>query len=181
MGRALRRIPAWAWLAAIVVGSTVFRAILARDLVAPFIMVDELIWAELARGIADDGEATIRGEPNPDYSVVYSLLLSPAYALFDGLPASYAAVKTINAFVMSLAAVPAYFLARRLVTQWLALLGALLAVAVPSLAYTGTVRGVASGCAPSPTSGASSRSTSSRATESGSPSPTWCGRPSRRG
>ena len=102
-------------------------------------MVDELIWSELARGIADDGEATIRGEPNPDYSIVYSLLLSPAYALFDGLPASYAAVKTINAFVMSLAAVPAYFLARRLVTQWLALLGALLAVAVPSLAYTGTV------------------------------------------
>ena len=139
MGRAVRRIPAWAWLAAIVVGSTVFRALLARDLVAPFIMVDELIWSELARGIADDGEATIRGEPNPDYSVVYSLLLSPAYALFDGLPASYAAVKTINAFVMSLAAVPAYFLARRLVTQWLALLGALLAVAVPSLAYTGTV------------------------------------------
>ncbi len=139
MGRAVRRIPAWAWLTAIVVGSTVFRALLARDLVAPFIMVDELIWSELARGIADDGEATIRGEPNPDYSIVYSLLLSPAYALFDGLPASYAAVKTINAFVMSLAAVPAYFLARRLVTQWLALLGALLAVAVPSLAYTGTV------------------------------------------
>ena len=139
MGRAVRRLPAWAWLTAIVVGSTVFRALLARDLVAPFIMVDELIWSELARGIADDGEATIRGEPNPDYSIVYSLLLSPAYALFDGLPGSYAAVKTVNAFVMSLAAVPAYFLARRLVTQWLALLGALLAVAIPSLAYTGTV------------------------------------------
>src|SRR5262249_40677371 len=37
------------------------------------------------------------------------------------------------------AAVPAYLLARRVVGQWLALLAALLAVSVPSLAYTGTV------------------------------------------
>ena len=40
---------------------------------------------------------------------------------------------------MSLAAIPAYFLARRVVGTSLSLLAALLAVAVPSLAYTGTV------------------------------------------
>ena len=40
---------------------------------------------------------------------------------------------------MSLAAVPAYFLARRVAREGLALLAALLAVAIPSLAYTGTV------------------------------------------
>src|SRR3954453_18094061 len=40
---------------------------------------------------------------------------------------------------MSLAAVPAYALARRLVSQPLALLAALLAVAVPSLVYTGVL------------------------------------------
>ena len=40
---------------------------------------------------------------------------------------------------MSLAAVPAFFLARRVVREALALLAALLAVAIPSIAYTGTV------------------------------------------
>ena len=40
---------------------------------------------------------------------------------------------------MSLAAVPAYFLARRVVGKWPALLAALLAVAVPSMVYTATV------------------------------------------
>lgn len=129
----------WAWLAAIVVSSAVFRAVVGRGIVAPFVFVDELIWSEVARGIADEGRPLLRGEPDPGYSLVYPLLVSPAYALFDWLPQSYAAVKTLNAFVMSLAAVPAYYLARRVVSEPLALLGALLAVAIPSLAYTGTV------------------------------------------
>jgi hypothetical protein len=48
-------------------------------------------------------------------------------------------VKTLNALVMSLAAIPAYFLARRVVGPWLSLLAAVLAVSLPSLVYTGTV------------------------------------------
>ena len=139
MGRALRRIPTWAWLAAIVVGSTILRAVLARDLVAPFIMVDEIIWSEVARGIADAGEPLLRDEPDPGYSVVYPLLISPVYSLFESLPDAYAGVKTVNAFMMSLAAVPAFFLARRVVRDGLALLAALMSVAIPSMAYTGTV------------------------------------------
>ena len=139
MGRALRRIPTWAWLATIVVGSTIVRAILARDLVAPFIMVDEIIWSEVARGIADAGEPLLRDEPDPGYSIVYPLLISPVYALFESLPDAYAGVKTLNALVMSLAAVPAFFLARRVVRDGLALLAALMAIAIPSMAYTGTV------------------------------------------
>jgi hypothetical protein len=136
---ALRRIPAWAWLAAIVGASTAVRAWLATGLVAPFIMVDEIIWSEVARGIADAGEPLLRDEPDPGYSIVYPLLISPVYALTDGLVDAYAGVKTLNAAVMSLAAIPAFFLARRVVSSGLALLAALMAVAVPSLAYTGTV------------------------------------------
>ena len=139
MGRALRRIPSWAWLAAIVAVSTSFRAVLARDMVAPFILVDEIIWSEIARGIADAGEPLIRGEPDPGYSIVYPLLISPVYALFENLVDAYAGVKTLNSFVMSLAAVPAFFLARRVVRDGLALLAAVMTVAVPSMAYTGTV------------------------------------------
>ena len=139
MGRALRSIPTWAWLAAIVVGSTLVRAILGRDLVAPFIMVDEIIWSEVARGIADAGEPLLRDEPDPGYSLVYPLLISPVYALTDGLVDAYAGVKTLNALLMSLAAVPAFLLARRVVRDGLALLAALMAIAIPSMAYTGTV------------------------------------------
>ncbi len=139
MGRALRRIPTWAWLAAIVGVSAAVRAVLSRDIVAPFILVDELIWSELARGFADAGEPLLRGEPDTGYSVVYPLVLSPVYALFDGLPGAYDAAKVLNSLTFSLAAVPAFFLARRVVRDHLALLAALLAVAVPSAAYTGTV------------------------------------------
>jgi Dolichyl-phosphate-mannose-protein mannosyltransferase len=139
LGRALGRIPTWAWLTAIVAGSAVVRAVMSRGIVAPFILVDELIWSELARGIADAGKPLIRGEPEYSYSLGYPLVLSPVYALFDSLPAAYDAVKVLNSVAMSLAAVPAYFLARRVVNEPLALLAALLAVAVPSVAYTGTV------------------------------------------
>ena len=139
MGRTLRRVPVWAWLAAIVVGSATFRAVLGHGIVAPFIMVDEVIWSEVARGLADAGEPLLRDEPDPGYSILYPLLISPAYALFESLPDAYAAVKTLNAVVMSLAAIPAFLLAQRVVKEGLALLAALLAVALPSLAYTGTV------------------------------------------
>ena len=134
-----RRIPAWIWLGGIVVASTVFRALLSRDIVAPFVIVDEVIWSELARGIASVGKPLVRGHADPGYGAVYPLLISPAYALFDRLPEAYAAVKVINSLVMSLAAIPAFFLARRVVREPLALLAALSAVALPSLAYTGTV------------------------------------------
>ncbi|HUF01386.1 MAG TPA: glycosyltransferase family 39 protein [Gaiellaceae bacterium] len=134
-----RQVPVWVWLTAIVACSGLFRAVIGRGVAAPFIFVDELIWAELARGIAEAGEPLVRGEPESGYSLVYPLVLSPLYALFDTLPAAYEAVKALNAFVMSLAAVPAYALARRVVGPGFALLGALLAVAIPSFAYTGTV------------------------------------------
>jgi len=137
--RSLGRVPVWAWLGAIIAVSALFRAALGRGIVAPFIMVDEVIWAELARGLADTGEPLVRGVGDQGLGIVYPLVIAPAYLAFDGLVDAYAAVKTINAVVMSLAAVPAYFLARRVVGQGLSLLAALLAVTVPSLAYTGTV------------------------------------------
>jgi hypothetical protein len=135
----LRRTPAWVWLTALIVTSFAVRAWLGRGLVAPFIMVDELIYSELSRSFVADGDFLVRGTPARGYSVVYPVLISPAYALFDRLTDAYAAVKVINALVMSLAAVPAFLLARRVVGVGLSLLAAALALAVPSLAYTGTV------------------------------------------
>ncbi len=133
-------VPVWAWLAGLVAVSAVVRWVLARSSPAPWIFVDELIYSELAKGFAGGHGFEIRDVPaGGAYGVLYPVLISPAYAVFDLLPHAYAAAKAINAVVMSLAAVPAYLLARRLVGQWPALGVAVLTVAVPSMAYTGTI------------------------------------------
>lgn len=137
--RVLRAVPAWGWLTAIVIASFALRAWLARGMLAPFIMVDELIYGELAKSLASTGHFEVRDVPASGYSVLYPALIAPAYALFDSVPDAYAAVKTINSLVMSLAAVPAYLIARRLLPVGFSLAAALLAVAVPSLVYTATV------------------------------------------
>jgi hypothetical protein len=132
-------IPAWAWLVGIVVASVGVRYGFGRRMLAPWIMVDELIYSELAKSFAATGRFLIRDEHLGSYGVVYPLLVSPAYRAFASVPDAYAAAKAINAVVMSLAAVPAYFLARRVVRAPIALLAAFLTVAVPSMLYTGTL------------------------------------------
>jgi hypothetical protein len=139
LGKSVRRVPVWAWLTVIVVASAAFRALLGRGIEAPFIMVDEVIWAELARGLAESGKPLVRDVGDQGLGIVYPLVIALAYVAFDSLVDAYAAVKAMNAVVMSLAAVPAYFLARRVVGEGLSVLAAVLAVAIPSLAYTGTV------------------------------------------
>ena len=139
MADSLRRAPAWVWLAGIVVGSVVLRSWLGSRMPAPFIFTDELQYSENARSIANGEGIRVRGEPFGIVSILYPLVVAPAYALFDSLPDAYAAARTLNAVVMSLAAIPVYALGRRVVGPRLALVGALLAVAVPSMAYTGTL------------------------------------------
>lgn len=138
MTERLRAVPAWCWLGAIVVVSFLVRAWLARGMLAPFIMVDELIYSELAKSFADGFTFAVREIPTRGYGIVYPVTIAPAYLLFERVPDAYAALKTINSLVMSLAAIPAYLIARRVVRPSLALLAAVLAVAVPSMVYTAT-------------------------------------------
>jgi hypothetical protein len=132
-------VPAWAWVAGLVVVSTLVRIAFGRRMAAPWIMVDELVYSELAKSLAETGRFAWRGEPISAYGPVYPLLLSPAYAIHEAVPAAYAAMKAMNALLMTLAVVPAYALARRVASVPLALLTALLAVSVPSMLYTGTL------------------------------------------
>jgi hypothetical protein len=135
----VRRVPAWVWLACLVVASALIRYVIGRRTPAPWIMVDELIFSELAKSFASSGELLIRGQPSDVYGFLYPVLISPAWALFDAIPQAYAAAKAINSLMMSLAAVPAYFLARRVLTPGMSLLAALLTVAVPPMVYTATL------------------------------------------
>jgi len=132
-------VPVWAWLAGIVVLSTGIRYVFTRQTVAPWIMVDELIYSELAKSFAAGGHFLVRDHSTGAYGYLYPILISPAWAAFRAIPDAYAAAKGINSLVMSLAAIPAYFLARRVVGQWWSIAAAALAVAIPSMVYTATL------------------------------------------
>jgi hypothetical protein len=132
-------IPVWAWLTGIVAVSIVVRVWVGHRIVAPWIMVDEIVYSELAKSVAAHGEFLVRGVPSHGYGFVYPVLIAPAWALFTSIPSAYAAAKVINAVAMSLAAIPAYFLARRILAERLALLAAGLTVLVPAMLYTGVL------------------------------------------
>jgi hypothetical protein len=132
-------VPVWAWLTAIVVLSWAVRFGFARHMVGPWIMIDEIVYSELAKSFAATGHFAVREAPTTGYGFVYPILISPAYALFDAIPTVYTAIKVIDSLLMSLAAVPAYLLARRVCSQPGALVVAVLTVAVPSTFYAGTI------------------------------------------
>ena len=133
----VRALPAALWLALIVAASIGVRVALARRIVAPWIMVDELVYSELAKSFAAHGSFLVRGVPSTGYGIVYPVLIAPAWRLFGSVPSAYTAAKAINSVLMSLAAVPAYLLARRLLPRGFSLAAALLAVLVPEMLYTG--------------------------------------------
>ncbi len=119
MGRALSeraaRIPDVGWLTGIVVVSVLGRLWLVHEMPGPYIFVDELIYSELAKSLVNTGSFAVRGVPVHGYSILYPALIAPAYWLFDALPHAYAAAKATNTIAMSLAAVPAWLLGRRVV------------------------------------------------------------------
>ncbi len=127
----------WVWVGLLVVLSACVRYALARRIVAPWIMVDELIYSELAKSFAGTGHFLLRGASTGAYGFVYPALLSPAWALFHAVPQAYAAAKAINSVVVSLAAIPAYLLALRVCSRPYAFAAAVLAMSVPTLLFSG--------------------------------------------
>src|SRR5262249_24777832 len=131
-----RAVPVWVWLAGLVVASAAFRCALPRRIAAPWIMVDELIYSQLATSFASTRHFLGRDHQTAAYGFVYPVLISPAWALFHAVPTAYAAAKAIDSLLVSLTAIPTYFLARRVVGPWPALGAAALALAVPSMVYS---------------------------------------------
>jgi hypothetical protein len=130
-------VPVAVWLVCLVAAATLIQLPFVRRVAAPWVFPDEIIYSELAKNFAATGQFAVRDEPMLSYGVLYSLLIAPAFAIWDSLPDAYAAAKAINALLMALAAVPAYLLARFVLPRGLAFLAAVLAVAVPSTAYSG--------------------------------------------
>jgi hypothetical protein len=117
--------------------SLVLRVGDGRAVPAPWIIPDELWYADLGRSFAESGRLVFRDSPTSIWSLgpLYPILISPAYLLAHADKA-YELVKVLNALFWSLAAIPTYLLARRMLSRNFALLAALLAVAVPSSVYT---------------------------------------------
>jgi hypothetical protein len=126
-------------LGALVVASAVVQAALAATIPAPWVFPDELVYWDMARDLAAGHAPAVRGLDAAGRGLVYPLVLTPAAWLFDDPERSYLAAKVLNAVVISLAALPAYGLARRFVSSRGALLVAGLSVLLPSLAYSGLV------------------------------------------
>jgi glycosyltransferase involved in cell wall biosynthesis len=136
--RLVRLLPVWVWLGILYTVSAVVQLTLGLRVSSPWIMVDELVYSDMARSFASTGHFLIRGV-HSSYGFVYPLLLSPAYALSGPMSDVYQWARVIDALVMSSAVFPAYLLARRVVRPPAAIVAAALAVAIPSMAYVGTL------------------------------------------
>jgi Dolichyl-phosphate-mannose-protein mannosyltransferase len=132
----LTRPPTWLLLGGLVAVSTLVRFWAGTAIESPWIMPDEVIYAELAESLYREGRFEVLGQPADFLSLVYPALFGPLLAL-DDLEAGYLWTKLAQALVMSLAAVPAYLWARRLASRRWALVAAGLTLAVPGLAYSG--------------------------------------------
>jgi len=100
---------------------------------SPTVFTDELEWSQLSRAIAATGHAARRGEAAP-FKSLYAYLIAPAWWLHS-TQAGYTAVKYVNAVMMSLAAIPTYLLARRLVSPPAAAAAAILALCTSAFFY----------------------------------------------
>ena len=99
-------MPAWAWLAAIVASRRPCDSASRATWSAPWIMVDELVYSELAKCFAATGSFPVRDVPTAGYGFVYPVLIARRTRFFRSIPHAYSAIKAINALLMSLAAVP---------------------------------------------------------------------------
>jgi hypothetical protein len=122
-----------------VVLATAVHAALALMSPSPWIVPDELIYSELAKSLGDGRLPAVRDDVSFAYGVGYPALLAPIWAVFDDVTTAYAFAKVLNALLLGLTAVPAYFLARRFVDEVRSLYVAALCVAVPSMSYAGTL------------------------------------------
>jgi hypothetical protein len=134
----LRDVPIVAWLGAIVLCSAALRFLLGLAVPVPTIFPDELVYTELARGFAETGRLEVRDTAFAawTYGPLYPIVVSPAFLVAPEGQAALLIVKGINAALFSLAALPAYGVARRVLTPRASCVAALVAVLVPSGVYT---------------------------------------------
>jgi len=103
----------------------------------PWVFTDELEWSQISRAIASTGHAARRGQPI-FFKSLYAYVIAPCWWIHSTASA-YAAIKYVNAVVMSLAAIPTYLLARMFVSRRTAVTVAVLSIAIPGMSYAAAI------------------------------------------
>lgn len=126
-------------LVVIVVTSMALRLMTVVRHTSPRTFPDEYIYAVLARSLASGDGFSIRGEAAHFPAILQPLLTAPFWALGDAVTA-YRLTQFLNVVAVSLAALPIYWLTRRIgAPAWQALCCAALAVALPTLVFSSYV------------------------------------------
>jgi hypothetical protein len=136
----LAAVPAWLWLAGIMLASFGGRLIAAAGRPAPYYLPDEYIYPSLARSFAEQGRPLIRGANAHFPALLEPLVTAPVWLVTNDPLTAFRATQGLHAAFVSLAAVPAFLLCRRLgLALWLALAVAASAVAVPDAVYASSM------------------------------------------
>ncbi len=123
-------------VAGLVAVSMLGRILLGRDIPTPWIAPDEMIYGIIGRTLYGSGRLAIEGAHSDFYSLLYPALIGGPLAWLSP-HRGYEVAKALGAVSMSLAAVPAYFWARSVVSTRASVLVAALTLALPALAYSG--------------------------------------------
>jgi hypothetical protein len=133
-------VPAWIWLTGLVAASFGGRLLAAAGRVVPYYLPDEYIYPSLARGFAEHGRPLIRGVGVHFPALLEPLVTAPIWLATKDPHAAWRLTQVLHAFVLSLAVVPAYVLARRVgLSRGFALAVATLAVAIPDAVYASSM------------------------------------------
>src|SRR6266511_4198802 len=136
----IRAVPSGQTVLLILVGiaalSSLLRVALLTTVHAPVVFSDELGYAKLARSIGRTGHLGLFNERGFSYSPLYSVVLSPIYALGVSAPTAYSLIKVFNAVLISLSVFPTYKIARFALPRRTALLVAALSTVAPLMFYS---------------------------------------------
>ena len=135
----IRALPAWLALGGLVGVSFALRLAATLAHATPLYFPDEYIYGTLARTIGTSGKLAVRGMPAHFPALLEPLLAAPFWA-FGNAELAYRLTQGLNAFAMSLAAIPVYLLCRRLgLTSRFGIGAAAVALAFPDLLFSSFV------------------------------------------
>jgi hypothetical protein len=133
-------VPAWVWLAGIVLASFAGRLFAAVARLTPYYLPDEYIYPSLARSIAEHGHPLIRGGGVHFPALLDPIVTAPVWLVTDDPTTAFRLTQGIHAVLFSLAAIPAYLICRRLgLARWIGITVGALTVALPDGVYASTM------------------------------------------
>ena len=120
----------------ILISSTIIRILFSVFPKSAYTYFDELFYLELSQNLFLRGTLNVYGAPVHFTKLLYSVLLSPFYAVQDGVLRTEL-ISGFNALLISSALIPGYLLARRILKKnWQVILSLLFLAVSPNLLFS---------------------------------------------